>query len=418
MEDYIDRPRYIDRIRPFVDVPVIKILTGVRRCGKSTLLDMIAERISERFPRAPVVRLNLESEAGLALRDPAALLEHLRARLPDRSQRAYVFLDEVQRVPGWEDAVNALRVDWNCDLYLTGSNSTMLAGELATNLAGRYVEFPVLPLAFREFIELHAGTARAPRELFDDYLVLGGFPALKYFGLERSPSIQYLQSVLDTVIVRDVIEHHQVRDVDLFRRLIRYCIGNIGRTFSARSVVRYLKSEGRAVSVDTVLNYLDFCIGAHIIARVPRRDVAGKSILRSDEKYYASPTSRSSWRTSFTPSCAPGATRSRSGGAASRRWTSSPGGGRRSSTSKSATCSPVRRRWTGNSASWSPSRTTTPSSCSASIRSVAGGAASATSTSSTSSSRTRSEVGAGAGPTAPLARRHPTARSQEAPGRI
>lgn len=287
MEDYIDRPRYIDRIRPFVDVPVIKILTGVRRCGKSTLLDMIAERISERFPRAPVVRLNLESEAGLALRDPAALLEHLRARLPDRSQRAYVLLDEVQRVPGWEDAVNALRVDWNCDLYLTGSNSTMLAGELATNLAGRYVEFPVLPLAFREFIELHAGTARAPRELFDDYLVLGGFPALKYFGLERSPSIQYLQSVLDTVIVRDVIEHHQVRDVDLFRRLIRYCIGNIGRTFSARSVVRHLKSEGRAVSVDTVLNYLDFCIGAHLIARVPRRDVAGKSILRSDEKYYA-----------------------------------------------------------------------------------------------------------------------------------
>jgi len=123
--------------------------------------------------------------------------------------------------------------------------------------------------------------------LFDDYLVLGGFPALKRFGLGRSPSIQYLQSVLDTVIVRDVIEHHQVRDVDLFRRLIRYCIGNIGRTFSARSVVRYLKSEGRAVSVDTVLNYLDFCIGAHLIARVPRRDVAGKSILRSDEKYYA-----------------------------------------------------------------------------------------------------------------------------------
>ena len=142
----------------------------------------------------------------------------------------------------------------------------MLAGELATNLAGRYVEFPVLPLVFREFIDLHAGTARTSRELFDDYLVLGGFPVLKYFGLERSPSIQYLQSVLDTVIVRDVIEHHQVRDVDLFRRLIRYCIGNIGRTFSARSVVRHLKSEGRAVSVDTVLNHLDFCIGAHLIA--------------------------------------------------------------------------------------------------------------------------------------------------------
>ena len=169
-------------------------------------------------------------------------------------------------------------MDWNCDLYLTGSNSTMLAGELATNLAGRYVEFPVLPLVFREFIDLHAGTARTSRELFDDYLVLGGFPVLKYFGLERSPSIQYLQSVLDTVIVRDV---------DLFRRLIRYCIGNIGRTFSARSVVRHLKSEGRAVSVDTVLNHLDFCIGAHLIARVPRRDVAGTSILRSDEKYYA-----------------------------------------------------------------------------------------------------------------------------------
>lgn len=193
VERIVDRPRYLERIRPFVDVPVMKILTGVRRCGKSTLLDMLADEVVAKNPGASMVRLNLESSEGLTIRTASALMEHLAARLPDKRARAYVFLDEVQQVPGWEDVVNALRVDWNCDLYLTGSNSTMLASELSSHLAGRFVEFPIRPLSFREFVELHRphGVSSAEaRELFEHYLVLGGFPLLKYFNLDSQASVQ------------------------------------------------------------------------------------------------------------------------------------------------------------------------------------------------------------------------------------
>ena len=289
VERIVDRPRYLERIRPFVDVPVMKILTGVRRCGKSTLLDMLADEVVAKNPEASVVRLNLESSEGLTIRTAPALMEHLDAHLPDKRARAYVFLDEVQQVPGWEDVVNALRLDWNCDLYLTGSNSTMLASELSSHIAGRFVEFPIRPLSFREFVELHRphGVSNTEaRELFEHYLVLGGFPLLKYFDLDSQASVQYLDSLLDTVVVRDVLEHFAIRDVDMFRRILRYCVGNVGRTFSAQSVSRYLKSEGRAVSVDTVLNYLQHCAEAYLVDKVPRFDVVGKQTLRADEKYY------------------------------------------------------------------------------------------------------------------------------------
>ena len=265
------------------------VFVGPSGCGKSTLLDMLADEVVAKNPGASMVRLNLESSEGLSIRTASALMEHLAACLPDRRARAYVFLDEVQQVPGWEDVVNALRVDWNCDLYLTGSNSTMLASELSSHLAGRFVEFPIRPLSFREFVELHRprGVSSAEaRELFEHYLVLGGFPLLKYFDLDSQASVQYLDSLLDTVVVRDVLEHFAIRDVYMFRRILRYCVGNVGRTFSAQSVSRYLKSEGRAVSVDTVLNYLLHCAEAYLVDKVPRFDVVGKQTLRADEKYY------------------------------------------------------------------------------------------------------------------------------------
>lgn len=289
MDRIIDRPRYLERIRPFVDVPVVKVLTGVRRAGKSTLLDMLAAEASARNAETLVVRLNLESREGMSIRTAAQLMDHLAGQLPDRKARASVFLDEIQRVQGWEDVVNALRVDWNCDLYLTGSNSTMLASEPSSRLAGRYVEFPIRPLAFREFVELHCPDGpheAAVHDLFERYLVLGGFPVLKYFDLKQQASLQYLDSLLDTVVVKDVLEHFAIRDVDMFRRILRYCIGNIGRTFSAQSLVRYLKGEGRSVSVDTVLTYLQHCAEAYLIDKVPRLDVVGKQLLRADEKYY------------------------------------------------------------------------------------------------------------------------------------
>lgn len=292
-DQIVPRPRYTSRIAPFVDVPVIKVITGARRSGKSTVLDILAQQIRQDHPRAQVVHLNLESTAGLGIRAPEQLLDHLVTRAPDRAQRAYLFLDEIQQVPGWERVVNALRLDWECDIYLTGSSSRMLSGDLATHLAGRYVTTRVQPLAFAEYkalrlLGLSASGEEPPsdQELFQDYLALGGFPGLRYFRGEREASLAYLRSVYDSALVRDVIEYHQIRDADLFRRVVTYCLANIGRTFSASSLSRFLRSERRGVSVDTVLNYLTYCAEAFLLNRVPRYDLTSKRVLAVEEKYY------------------------------------------------------------------------------------------------------------------------------------
>lgn len=292
-DQIVPRPRYTSRIAPFVDVPVIKVITGARRSGKSTVLDLLAQQIRQDHPRAQVVHLNLESTVGLGIRSPEQLLDHLVTRAPDRDQRAYLFLDEIQQVPGWERVVNALRLDWECDIYLTGSNSRMLSGDLATHLAGRYVTTRVQPLAFAEYKALRllglsasGGEMPSDQELFQDYIALGGFPGLRYFRGEREASLAYLRSVYDSALVRDVIEYHQIRDADLFRRVVTYCLANIGRTFSASSLSRFLRSERRGVSVDTVLNYLTYCAEAFLLSRVPRYDLTSKRVLAVEEKYY------------------------------------------------------------------------------------------------------------------------------------
>ena len=292
-DQIVPRPRYTSRIAPFVDVPVIKVITGARRSGKSTVLDLLAQQVRQDHPRAQVVHLNLESTVGLGIRAPAQLLDHLVTRAPDRTRRTYLFLDEIQQVPGWERVVNALRLDWECDIYLTGSNSRMLSGDLATHLAGRYVTTRVQPLAFAEYkalrlLGLSASGEEPPsdQELFQDYLALGGFPGLRYFRGEREASLAYLRSVYDSALVRDVIEYHQIRDADLFRRVVTYCLANIGRTFSASSLSRFLRSERRGVSVDTVLNYLTYCAEAFLLSRVPRYDLTSKRVLAVEEKYY------------------------------------------------------------------------------------------------------------------------------------
>ena len=292
-DQIVPRPRYTSRIAPFVDVPVIKVITGARRSGTSTVLDLLAQQIRQDHLRAQVVHLNLESTAGLGIRSPEQLLDHLVTRAPDRTRRTYLFLDEIQQVPGWERVVNALRLDWECDIYLTGSNSRMLSGDLATHLAGRYVTTRVQPLAFAEYkalrlLGLSASGEEPPsdQELFQDYLALGGFPGLRYFRGEREASLAYLRSVYDSALVRDVIEYHQIRDADLFRRVVTYCLANIGRTFSASSLSRFLRSERRGVSVDTVLNYLTYCAEAFLLNRVPRYDLTSKRVLAVEEKYY------------------------------------------------------------------------------------------------------------------------------------
>lgn len=351
-ERLIERPRYMQRLMEHVDTPSVKILTGIRRCGKSTLLTQLANYLAESRPEAIQVRVNLESRLGLQLDSPQAFLDYVSAQILDPKIRAYCFFDEIQQLPGWERAINALRVDYNCDIYLTGSNSSLLSGDLATHLAGRYVEIRVRPFSFSEYVRLathepqneatasRTATVRtsqtatqgddqtdsttsqtntkatshlatrdsqmtqryiqtdnliippaALERLFTYYLRYGGFPMLSYFDFQDGPIVQYLENLYGSTVLKDVVEYHTIRDVDGFNRVVGYALGNIGKLFSANSLSRYFKNEGRTISVDTVLNYLEYCRRAFILDRaevvsVPTKS-PGKHQLRVNEKYYA-----------------------------------------------------------------------------------------------------------------------------------
>ncbi len=287
MTDIIDRPRYVQQIVPHIDTPNIKVLTGVRRCGKSTILKLVEERIRARHQEANFVCLNMESADALSIRTPEDLLNKFSHLAPSKDERTYFFLDELQQVPGWEDAINALRVNWNCDIYLTGSNSRMLSGDLATNLAGRYVEFRIQPLSFAEFVDLYGSSkSESPTDLFQKYVRHGGLPGLKYFNFQPEPIAQYMSTLYDSTVLKDVVEHNAIRDVNLFNRVTRYAFANIGTTFSANSVAKFLKQEKRTISTDTVLNYLEYCTQAFLLDQAPRFDVKGKAAMLSREKYY------------------------------------------------------------------------------------------------------------------------------------
>ena len=249
--DYITRPKYIEKIKQFTDKPIIKILTGMRRVGKSTLLLIIKDDILKDIPTENKIYINFESTNFFDINNSHALLKYLQALLENISGKVYFFFDEIQLVSDWEQVINALRVDRDCDIYLTGSNSTLISGDLVTLLAGRYVEFEIQPFTFIEFKQIFKNTNLSKEILFEKFIQLGGMPFLKYFDLDESPSFKYLNDVYNTVLVKDVLQYNNIRDVDLFNRIFSYVIENIGHTFSASSIKNYLKNENRNISVDT-----------------------------------------------------------------------------------------------------------------------------------------------------------------------
>lgn len=288
MKDYILRPKYLKQIEDFIDKPVIKVLTGMRRVGKSTLLNIIQDVFLSEVPDRNKVYINFESLEYIHLNDAKSLAQHLQEKLIDVEGKVYFFFDEIQLIKDWERVINGLRVDMECDIYLTGSNSNLLSNDLATLLAGRYITLEVHPFTFDEFIEIFKDKKIKIEELFDHYLRLGGMPPLKYFDLEEEPSHKYLLDAYNTVLVKDVLQYNKIRDVDVFQRILLFAIENIGSTFSALSLHKYLKSEFREVSVDTILSYLDYCQRAYILKKVPRYDALGKKLLKIDEKYFLS----------------------------------------------------------------------------------------------------------------------------------
>lgn len=285
----IKRDFYLQQIRPFIDKDLIKVLTGLRRSGKSVMLELIQEELFEKgVHKKQVIALNFENLSLANLHTAEALHAHILEEASRIEGKIYLFFDEIQEVMGWERAVNSFRVELDCDIYITGSNAKLLSGELATYLAGRYVEFIIYPFSFEEFTQLYRTTFPDVdiRRAFERFLTLGGMPYLKELAYDETASQQYLQDLFNSVQLKDIVKRNAIRDVDLLERIIAYVTANIGTTFSANSISKYLKSEGRSVSSDTVMNYLKACTDAFLFYQVKREDLQGKKILTINEKYY------------------------------------------------------------------------------------------------------------------------------------
>ncbi|MBS6721014.1 MAG: ATP-binding protein [Peptoniphilus harei] len=284
--DYIFRTKYIEKIKKFIDKPIVKILTGMRRVGKSTILNIIKDQVLKDVPDENKIYMNFESFEFFDIKDANALKDYLSEKLKDKEGKVYCFFDEIQLVKDWEKVINGLRVSINSDIYITGSNSKLISGDLATLLAGRYVEFEIQPFTFDEFSEIYRSSNLSREELFQKFIKIGGMPGLKYFNLEEEVSQKYLNDIYNTVLVKDVLNYNNIRDVDIFNRILSFAMQNIGGNFSASAIRNYLKSENRNISVDTVLNYLEYCNKAFVLKKVPRYDLGGKKLLKVDEKYY------------------------------------------------------------------------------------------------------------------------------------
>ena len=285
----IKRESYMRRIRPFIGTEMIKVLTGIRRSGKSVMLNLVREELAASgVADTQFISFNFEEMSNARLNTAEALHEEILKQAAGIDGKAYLFFDEIQEVSEWERCVNSLRVELDCDIYITGSNAKLLSGELATYLAGRYVEFVIYPFSFAEFCELYQSVngESSQSDVFSKYLTIGGMPYLSNLRYAEQPSRQYLQDLYNSVVLKDIVKRNSIREIDLLERIIAYMTANVGTTFSATSISKYFKSEKRTVATETILNYIKACEDAFLFYRVKRQDLQGKKILASNEKYY------------------------------------------------------------------------------------------------------------------------------------
>ena len=284
----IDRPLYVDKIMAYVDTPFVKILTGVRRCGKSTILKMIMERLkTERnIPENRIISCRFDS---MEYEDMTA--KQIYTLLKDQlssTGRTYLFLDEVQEIKGWEKVVNSLASDFDVDLYITGSNSRMMSSEIATYLTGRYISFRIFTLSFGEYLMFKSKFANVgePKTELANYVRLGGFPATHLQAYSQDEIYTIVRDIYNSTIFSDIVKRNQVRKIDQLERVVKYTFSNVGNTFSAKSIADYLKSERRSLDNETVYSYLNKLEKAYLLHRCSRYDLQGKEILKTQEKFY------------------------------------------------------------------------------------------------------------------------------------
>lgn len=284
----INRPLYMDKIMTYVDTPFVKVLTGIRRSGKSTIMKMIMDKLeNERhIPKENIISMRFDS---MEYEDMTAkqMFETIKAGLSAQG-RTYLFLDEVQEISGWEKVVNSFLGEYDVDIYVTGSNSRMMSSEIATYLTGRYVSFQVYPLSFEEYLAFRREVTEVknPHQELADYVRLGGFPATHLRAYSQDEVYTIVRDIYNSTIFSDIVKRNQIRKVDQLERVVKYTFSNVGNTFSAKSISDYLKSEKRSIDNETVYSYLEKLEKAYILHRCSRYDLQGKEILKTQEKFY------------------------------------------------------------------------------------------------------------------------------------
>ena len=288
----ISRPLYTEKIMAYTDTPFVKVLTGVRRCGKSTILKMIMEKLQNEMGISvdQIVSMRFDS---MEYEDMTAkqMFADVKAKLSE-NKKTYLFLDEVQEIEGWEKVVNSLASDYDVDLHVTGSNSRMMSSEISTYLTGRYVSFRIFPLSFEEYLTFR----REYTEVKDvhtelaDYIRLGGFPATHLRDYSQDEVYTIVRDIYNSTIFSDIVRRNQIRKVDQLERVVKYTFSNVGNTFSAKSISDYLKSEHRKIDNETVYSYLEKLEKAYLLHRCSRYDLQGKEILKTQEKFYLADT--------------------------------------------------------------------------------------------------------------------------------
>lgn len=284
----IERPLYLDKIMPFVDTPFVKILTGVRRCGKSTILKMIIKKLKEekQVDDEQILSYRFDSMEYEDMTTKELYLE-IKSKIL-QSKKTYLFLDEIQEIEGWEKVVNTLASDFDVDIYITGSNSRMMSSEISTYLTGRYITFHIYTLSFEEYLMFKKSytTLKDLKQEFSQYVRLGGFPATHLQDYSQDEVYTIVKDIYNSTIFSDIVRRNQVKKTDQLERVVKYTFSNIGNTFSAKSISNYFKSEQRKIDNETVCSYLEKLQKAYILHKCSRYDLQGKNILKTQEKFY------------------------------------------------------------------------------------------------------------------------------------
>src|SRR5690554_2259778 len=287
----IVRPTYITEIQKWIDKPQVKIITGIRRSGKSTVLKLLKDTLEKKgISATQIITLNIENFDTEPLKNEKALYHYIQQHIQN-NQKHYILLDEIKEVDQWEKVVNSIIVDFDVDIFLTGSNSHLLSSELATYLAGRYIEIPVYTLSYSEYLDFKAHydpNAGKTENSFVEYLRKGGFPVVHTANYDEDSTYKVVRDIYASVILRDTIQRYKIRDIELLERVIRFAFDNIGNTFSGKNIADYFKSQYRKTDVNTIYNYLHALEGAFVLYRVSRYDIKGKEILKTQEKFFAS----------------------------------------------------------------------------------------------------------------------------------